>query len=236
LDADMALTEDELRRLAQAAYDRGDVSRARTFIAQLRSAGQQAEGSGASRPVYDDNGDMAAMRPPRADAPLGEATPRRTDAERFANDALGTVERYAPAAADVTRASASGLAQGVEGLANIVSAPGRLVDRGVDAALGFVGAGDGNYVRRGAQAILENQPPASALMRGTESGQQLLSYGPETTAGRYAQTASRYVPGAVALGGGGLASTGGNILRYAAAPGIAEEAAGQAAERAFRAG
>jgi len=211
-------TEDELRRLAQSAYDRGDVARARTFIGMMQEAGEVAQNDGASRPTYDPNGDIAVMRPPRADAPLGEAPPRQTSGDRLIGDVRGVVDRAAPVAGDLVRSTASGLAQGVEGLANIASAPGRALDR----ALGVgPGAQEGSV------------PPASALMRGTDAGEALLSYIPETTAGRYAQTTARYAPGAVAFGGGGLANAGGNVLRYAVAPGIAEEAAGQAAERAF---
>jgi len=51
-------------------------------------------------------------------------------------------------------------------------------------------------------------------------------YQPSTTAGEYARTVGEFLPGALTLGGGGVA----NALRYGVAPALASETAGQATE------
>lgn len=51
-------------------------------------------------------------------------------------------------------------------------------------------------------------------------------YQPQTTAGEYARTIGEFLPGAMALGGGGVA----NALRYGVVPALGSETAGQATE------
>ncbi len=56
-------------------------------------------------------------------------------------------------------------------------------------------------------------------------------YEPQTTPGRFANTIAEFVPATAALGpAGGLRQLGANALKYAAVPGAASEAAGQATE------
>lgn len=68
-------------------------------------------------------------------------------------------------------------------------------------------------------------PGSQAIRRGVESVTGPF-YEPQTPAGRYADTAAEFVPGAV-MGPGGVVR---NALRYGVAPGLAAEAAGQAVE------
>jgi hypothetical protein len=162
---------------------------------------------------------------------------QQSGAQQFAGNLRAAAERAAPAMEDVNRSAASGLMEGVEGLAGILSLPARATDAIVDRGLGFLGVGEDNYIRRGARGLRENGDPASALMRSGGVVQDVLDYEPQTRAGQYVETGARYAPGAVMLGGGyGAASTptqafrtaGENVLRYAAVPGMAEETAGQA--------
>ena len=53
---------------------------------------------------------------------------------------------------------------------------------------------------------------------------------PQTTAGEYAKTVGEFLPGVALSGSGPMLNVGGNIMRYAVAPGVASEAAGQATE------
>jgi hypothetical protein len=58
------------------------------------------------------------------------------------------------------------------------------------------------------------------------TGAPVMSYKPQTTAGRYARTVGEFVPGAM-LGPGGVVR---NAVNFAVVPGLASEAAGQATE------
>ncbi|MCO5157511.1 MAG: hypothetical protein M9945_12315 [Aquamicrobium sp.] len=51
-------------------------------------------------------------------------------------------------------------------------------------------------------------------------------YQPQTTAGEWTRTVGEFLPGAMALGGGGLL----NAVRYGVAPALGSEAAGQLTE------
>ena len=129
--------------------------------------------------------------------------------------------------ADVAKSGASGLIQGTTGLADL---PGMLFGKvgqlGEKAALALGASPEfAKGVRMGAEATPLGG--GDVMRRGAETATGGFSeYQPETTAGKYTQTASQFVPGAIATGGAGAA----NLMRFAALPGLASEAAGQATE------
>ncbi len=53
-------------------------------------------------------------------------------------------------------------------------------------------------------------------------------YEPQTTAGHYAHSVGTFVPGALTMGAGSLPAIANNVARYAVAPGLLSEVAGQA--------
>lgn len=130
---------------------------------------------------------------------------------------------YLDTAKDVAQALPTGILKGAIGLAGLPGDMSRVVTGVSDAIaepiLKYFG------LDPLPEAIKENRP-AQAL--GSASIRQRFEdatgklYQPQTTAGRYAQTVGEFIPGT----GGKLA----NVLRYAVAPGIASEAAGQATE------
>ena len=141
---------------------------------------------------------------------------------------------------DVAASGASGVARGA---ADLVGLPGTLSDlskSGMDWLL-----------RSGYEAVTGSEPEQGSFFAGLSglpedlraqtrspvSGPQARSglsavtggaseYKPETTAGEFASTVGEFVPGAVAFGG----ASPSNIARFAVAPGLASEAAGQATE------
>jgi hypothetical protein len=233
------LTEDELRRLAQAAYDRGDATRARSFIRMLQSAGQQAQAEGAARPVYDDNGGLAAMRPPRADAGYSEPSPPQEPSPFFSADsrAANTVRVLG----DIIKSTGSGVARGATQLFDM---PGEL-QRGVGNALEFgvervMGASAPEWSDQISDiASVGPLSPRPGMMeevvRAIPGGNKAIDFQPQTTAGDYAQNVGEFLPGAMLFGGAGpsqsVARAGvENAIRYGLIPGLASEAAGQATE------
>lgn len=127
-------------------------------------------------------------------------------------------------AADVAQALPTGM---IKGAISIAGLPG-------DAARGLSAASDAIY-RGGARLFGAAPPDLSAIERnpvaeaiGSENLKSKFEdatgklYEPQTTAGKYAQTVGEFIPGA----GRGIA----NQLRFAVAPGLASEAAGQATE------
>lgn len=127
---------------------------------------------------------------------------------------------------DMLKSAGSGLAQGALDLVGLPGTIQNAFDSGFSKVTGDVASLWGG---KGVPA-----PPPSPLsgegLRGLASSVTggATEYKPETRAGRYAQTAGAFVPGAVALGGsGGMV---GNALKYGVVPGVTSEAAGQAAE------
>lgn len=141
---------------------------------------------------------------------------------------------------DVAASGASGVARGA---ADLVGLPGTLSDLGK--------SGMDWLLRSGYEAVTGNEPEQGSFFAGMSglpedlraqtrspvSGPQARSglsavtggaseYKPETTAGEFASTVGEFVPGAVAFGG----ASPSNIARFAVAPGLASEAAGQATE------
>lgn len=120
-------------------------------------------------------------------------------------------------AVDVAQALPTGIIKGALGLAGTPGAIAGVIGKGADAAAEWV---TGENLPDDFKA---NKPAASVSPeRLTKDFESLTGelYKPQTTAGRYAQTVGEFIPAA----GRGLASQ----LRFAVAPGIASEAAGQA--------
>lgn len=149
--------------------------------------------------------------------------------------------------ADVTKSGGTGLVQGVTGLAGMpadVQNLGHTATTGIlRNILNFTGATDqstwDNYDKDQAQNLADIQksnPEYAALMKA-QSGQGLTSqnidngvqgafgnyHQPETTAGQYANTIGKFLPGA-ALGGGTSIPS---LLKYGVLPAVASETAGQ---------
>lgn len=177
-----------------------------------------------------DGADMAArLEAAKAGTLRADPTSLTRAAQADAQAEAGMAEAGAPgAASDMVQAFGAGILRGAAGLADLpgaaMNAAGGAMVSGMERA-GLIGPD----LASGARASF------AALPMGTGStardGVALLSGGysefqGETTPGRYAGTVGEFVPGAVAAGGG----TAGNLMRYAALPGIASEAAGQATE------
>lgn len=177
---------------------------------------------------------MAALNPP---APAGVTGMSDADLMK----ALGQPAAAQPSVvADVAKSAGSGLVRGATGIAGIVGDAAGWLGSGADAAANVVAP----WAARGANYLLgtnlETSPAAprpnpvanaigsASLNRGIDNatGAPVTSYEPQTTAGRYAKTAGEFVPGAL-LGPGGAVR---NAMLYGVAPGLASEAAGQAAQ------
>jgi len=115
---------------------------------------------------------------------------------------------------DVLKSAGSGLARGT---ADLIGLPGTIGDA-VNNGLSYV-----TGMQRLPQSPLSGETLRSAA--STVSG-GATDYRPQTTAGEFASTAGEFVPGAVALGGGTLASA----IKYGVVPGLASEGAGQLTE------
>jgi hypothetical protein len=116
---------------------------------------------------------------------------------------------------DMLKSAGSGLAQGAMDLVGLPGTISNAFDNSFSAITG-----------------IPRPPPSILSGEGMRAGASALTggateYKPETTAGKYTQTAAAFVPGAVALGGsGGVVS---NALKYGVLPGVASEGAGQLA-------
>lgn len=127
---------------------------------------------------------------------------------------------------DMLKSAGSGV---VQGALDLVGLPGTIGNAFNDSFSKITGDVAGLWGGKGLPA-----PPHSLVsgegLRGLMSSATggATEYKPETRAGRYAQTAGAFVPGAVAFGGSG--SMAGNALKYGVVPGVTSEAAGQAAE------
>lgn len=128
-----------------------------------------------------------------------------------------TWENVKSTAADVAQALPTGMIKGVIGLAGLPGVAADYLGKGADAAAEMI---TGQPLP---QSFKNNAPAKSvspeALTQRFEDATGKL-YEPKTTAGKFAQTVGEFVPAA----GRGVA----NQLRFAVAPGIASEAAGQA--------
>jgi len=119
---------------------------------------------------------------------------------------------------DIAKSAVSGLGQGVAGLAGL---PG-LAQQGLEAGVGAIGQGLGLPPQQLSPRFQVPGPSQITRALGAD-------YTPQTMPGQYTQTAASFVPGAL-LGGVPRSATqlAGQLGKYALAPGIASEAAGQA--------
>ncbi len=134
--------------------------------------------------------------------------------------------------ADVAKSGASGVARGIADIAGLPGTLSDAFDRGMNFAM-----------RKGYQLATGEEPTQGSFFAGIPeerinnpmSGQKARAaiaalsggatdYQPQTIAGEYARTVGEFAPGAAALGGVNPA----NLARFAALPGLASEAAGQA--------
>lgn len=123
---------------------------------------------------------------------------------------------------DMGKAAGAGLARGVAGLAGL---PGTASDA-VDAGLTYVGKKAGLIPEewqapRGSALSGEKLTGAMSVATGGAT-----DYKGKTTAGQYAGTVAEFLPGALSLGPKTIAGA----LKYAVAPGVASETAGQLTE------
>lgn len=133
----------------------------------------------------------------------------------------------ASTAADVAKSAGIGLAKGAIAAAGTGGDLRELIAAGAGKVAGFLG-GDPEMATRAVQAAGKAVPgvmalPTSQEVRGNVESVTGPLYEPQTTAGKYAQTAAEFIPAAVA----GPGSVGRNLLRFGIAPGLASEAAGQ---------
>lgn len=125
-------------------------------------------------------------------------------------------------AGDVAKSAASGVARGVAGLVGLPETAARGVRWSAEQVGRLFGSPvDQEYIEGKNQV---RGPTAEGVERQIEGVTGPL-HEPQTKAGEYARTVGEFVPGA--LGPGGIVR---NLLRFAFAPGVASEAAGQATE------
>lgn len=145
------------------------------------------------------------------------------------NGVDSTGERIGRTINDMGKAAGAGIARGVAGLADMpgaaVSAYGGLVGRGLEAT-GIVSPEIAQEVERGIVAMSPSGD--GTMMRGAMSAATGggSEYKGKTLAGQYTGTVAEFLPGAMALGPKTIAGA----IKYAVAPGVASETAGQATE------
>lgn len=134
------------------------------------------------------------------------------------------IEAQQPSVAgDVAKSIPSGIARGVAGLVGLPEDVAKGVRWTAEQAGRLVGSPvDREYIEG---KKLSRGPTGSEIVEAGEKATGVELHKPETRAGKYAGTVAEFIPGIV--GPGGVAR---NALRYAAAPGVASEAAGQATE------
>lgn len=135
---------------------------------------------------------------------------------------------FAATAADVAKSAAGGLVKGVAGVVGLPDAMGNVLQWAEQKLLGET---NDKYAARLAErkkrAVLPDVLPSTEQVQGAiERNVTGPLHEPETTAGKYAQTAAEFVPGSL-LGPGGIAR---NALVYGVGSGLTSEAAGQAAK------
>jgi hypothetical protein len=129
-------------------------------------------------------------------------------------------------AADVAKSAGIGVAKGAIGLAGLPGDLAELGAKGINAATGYLGPKLGMDIPQVTGRHEQPWFPTSGEIQKNVEGSTGDFYKPQTTAGKYAQTAGEFLP-AIAGGPGGLVRRG---LMQVAAPAVASEAAGQATE------
>lgn len=171
---------------------------------------------------------------------------RRELARRRGQQAPATTDQPG-AAGDAFASFAAGVGRGAADLVGLPGTIGDLARTGLQAGLsGGYRLATGAWPETTSDSAVERffAGPSSeveqALIGGGSmplSGNQMRAglsavtggatdYQPQTTAGEYARTIGEFLPGAMSLGGGGLA----NAARYGVIPAVTSETAGQATE------
>lgn len=155
---------------------------------------------------------------------LGSPTPAPSPGQTAEPTAT---DRVLSTAKDVAKSAVSGIDAGVAGIAGLPADVAQLVAIGADKAESLVTGQPVEQVkaRNDARAIIS---PETLKAWGSEAAHagSPLAHTPETTAGKYAETISSFVPAAaLPLGTGSVAR---NVFSYGVIPGAASEAAGQA--------
>lgn len=135
---------------------------------------------------------------------------------------------------DVVKSVGSGLARGVAGLPDVIGMSTRPTTYAIEK-IGEAITGETPRVAGRTPGELANQflPFGGGdkfTNAATAVAPNVMGYEPETRAGKFAQTASEFVPGAAAGGAAMGASIPASVARFGLIPGVASEAAGQATE------
>lgn len=152
-----------------------------------------------------------------------DAPVRELDFEHLIPKGRGeTAKAYAE---DIARSAGSGIARGVIGVAGLpalVKYPARTAGQYVGGKIAEYFGGDPN--RPPIESFIPDPPTSEEAISGaSRAGVPGLDYQPQTKVGEYARTVGEFLPGTM-IGPGGPVR---NALRYAVAPGIVSETAGQ---------
>lgn len=137
---------------------------------------------------------------------------------------------------DVAKGAGVGLAKGVMNIAaSPVDAP-NAAEFGVSYGLAKLAEKMGwlpngrtaEELVKDAQSTFGERKSLGSAMQKTVEGVTGDFYKPQTTAGKFAETAGEFIPGAMALPANGVGSMASNAVKYGVVPGLASEAAGQA--------
>jgi hypothetical protein len=133
------------------------------------------------------------------------------------------VEAQPSTLVDMAKNGAAGIGRGAADLVGVFGSIGDVLKTGFNKGLDAVLPGPNMEDTQ----LAKPSPVSGQAMRGYASAATggATDYQPKTTAGKYAGTVGEFLPGSIALGGGGVV---GNALRYGVVPGLASEAAGQA--------
>lgn len=158
--------------------------------------------------------------------PQVQPAPPRSWGDAIYDNLIGADDGIDSIGEQVGRGLGSGIARGAAGLASLPQLGMRGLGWGAEKIGDAIGL-DGEALRQGLLGgfPLGLEPTPSEL--GSQLFPETFDYQPDTTAGRYAQTVGEFLPGALAMGPGGVVR---NALQYGVAPGLTSEAAGQAFE------
>jgi hypothetical protein len=195
---------------------------------------------GGAAPTHADTDPWAEFTPapPRGTAPPADGADPW--AEFTPVKPMGAVE-------DAARSLPSGAVKGTSALVGLPDTIGDLWHSGADYALDFISRKLGlppewvaqtkDAIAKGRNvSVMKGLPSTQDIQQGAETAANavglgdVLAHKPQTPAGRYAETVGEFIPGAVAGPVSGARQLAANVIKYAAVPGIASEAAGQATE------
>lgn len=131
-------------------------------------------------------------------------------------------------AEDVARSAATGLGEGVTGLAGMGGDAAGMIG-GLAGGVASVMGGDEQTNTAVADSVMRSLPIIGGMMPTADiekaTGFDQIKHEPQTTAGEYARTTGQFIPGAAVMGPGGIVK---NALKFGVAPAVISETAGQA--------